>query len=191
MRDGRTQAAAPSPWVARFIEGVRSGGRVLDVACGGGRHLALGLARGLHMVGIDRDISTARDLVGAQGTGTVELISADLEDGSPPPFRGQIFDGVVVTNYLWRPILGDIVAAVSEAGVLIYETFSQGNERLGRPSNPDFLLRPGELLGAVGPRLRTIAFEHVRLTGPERIVQRICAVGPRHPWPTLDSPRAF
>jgi SAM-dependent methyltransferase len=174
--------------VARFIDGIAVGGRVLDVACGTGRHLALGLSRGLRMTGVDRDISGARALLAAAPPGRLDLVEMDIEDGRPFPFRGERFDGVIVTNYLWRPILPEIMAAVSENGVLIYETFGVGNERFGRPHNPEFLLRPGELLAAAKPPLRTIAFEHVRLTEPDRIVQRICAVGPDHRWPAADTP---
>jgi hypothetical protein len=97
-------------------------------------------------------------------------------------FLGRRFDVVIVTNYLWRPLMPAIVGAVADDGLLIYETFARGNERFGRPSNPDFLLRPGELLEAVRPRLTPIAYEHVRLEAPMRIVERICAVGPGHRW---------
>lgn len=187
MRDRKPQSGEPSAWVRRFVRGAGHGGKVLDVACGSGRHLRLGLELGFRMVGIDRDISAARVL----GSPRLELIEADLEDGNPFPLAGRQFDGVVVTNYLWRPILPDIVTAVAPSGVLIYETFGVGNERYGRPSNPAFLLRPGELLAAVQPNLRVVAFEHVRLTEPDRIVQRIAAVGPDHPWPAQEVPGAL
>lgn len=173
---------AASGWVVKHISGVRRGGVVLDVACGRGRHLRLALERGLAVVGIDRDLSGVRDL---EGVDKVELLQADLEDGRPPPFAGRDFDGVIVTNYLWRPILPAIVAAIGPAGVLIYETFGEGNGRFGKPSNPDFLLRPGELIEAVRGRLTPVAYEHATLTGPARIVQRVVAVGPLHPWLSL------
>jgi SAM-dependent methyltransferase len=169
----------PSAWVARFIQAVRAGGSVLDVACGSGRHLRLALDRGLEAVGIDRDLSLVADLQGRPG---LRLVAADLESGRPFPLAGMVFDGVIVTNYLWRPILPEIVACVGRDGILIYETFAAGNERFGRPANPEFLLRPGELLTVVAPRLTAIAFEHVRLSDPPRIVQRIAAVGPDHFW---------
>lgn len=172
-----------SPWVRRFLGGApRNAPRnapVLDVACGSGRHLRLALECGYDVIGIDRDLSGVADLQGRTG---VELIAADLEDGRPFPLSGRTFSGVIVTNYLWRPILPGIVGCVAAGGVLIYETFAVGNERYGRPSNPDFLLRPGELLDAVRGRLVPVAFEHVTLSQPERIVQRIAAVGPGHPW---------
>ncbi len=170
---------SPSAWVERFISGIPRGGKVLDVACGGGRHVRLALAHGYGVVGVDRDLTGVADLEGRPG---VELVAADLEDGRPFPFRGRSFAGVVVTNYLWRPILPDIVACVAADGLLLYETFALGSERNGRPGNPEFRLRPGELVEAVASRLVPIAFEHVTRIGPQRVVQRIAAVGSDHPW---------
>ncbi len=168
-----------SAWVVRFLHGIPPGGEVLDVACGSGRHLRLALSQGYTVVGIDRDLTGVADLKGRPG---VELIQADLETGNPFPLRGRTFAGVIVTNYLWRPILPDIVACVAPDGVLIYETFALGQEKLGRPANPDFLLNPGELVDAVRGRLVPIAYEHATLREPGRIVQRIAAVGQKHPW---------
>lgn len=186
MRDRTIDMAQPSPWVARFFGGIRQGGRVLDVACGGGRHLVLGAAAGRHMVGIDRDITQAR--ANTLGLADVEVIEADLETGGVFPVRPAAFDGVVVTNYLWRPILPAIVACVAADGVLIYETFAAGNEKYGRPSNPQFLLQPSELVDAVATQLRVVAFEHGFLPDPDRIVQRIVAVGFGHPWALSGAP---
>ncbi|MBL8567231.1 MAG: class I SAM-dependent methyltransferase [Hyphomicrobiaceae bacterium] len=174
---------APSPWVVRHLNGVPAGGTVLDVACGGGRHLRAALSAGLRAVGIDRDLAGCGDLVDMPG---VRLIAADLESGAAFPLSGTCFAGVVVTNYLWRPILPDIVGAVAEDGLLIYETFAVGHQ--GRPSRPEFLLRPGELVEAVAGRLVVMAFEHIRSGEPFRAVQRIAAVGQRHPW--LSTPPA-
>lgn len=186
MRDQSSIGLAASPWVRRFVTGVASGGQALDVACGGGRHIALLRAAGLEVMGIDRNIGQAaaqfRDDPG------VSLVEADLESGAAPPFAGHVFSAVVVTNYLWRPLLAAIVDAVSDQGLLIYETFAVGNERFGRPANPDFLLRPAELLDAVRPRLVPVAYEHVRLAAPDRIVQRICAAGRGHPWLVAGAP---
>ncbi len=176
-------AGAPSPWVGRYLAACEGEVTALDVACGSGRHLRLALAQGWRACGVDRDLSGVADL---QGRPDVELIAADLESGKPFPLLGRSFAAVIVTNYLWRPILADIVAAVAPAGMLIYETFAAGNERFGRPSNPDFLLKPGELIETVRGRLVPIAYEHARLTDPDRIVQRIAAVGREHPW--LDQP---
>jgi SAM-dependent methyltransferase len=152
---------------------------VLDVACGGGRHLGLARMLGHSVVGIDRDLAGLKDLAGAP---EIELIETDLESGEGLRLGGRTFDGVIVTNYLWRPILDEIVAAVAGAGILVYETFGAGNERFGRPANPDHLLRAGELVEAVHGRLTTIAYEHVTLADPDRVVSRIAAVGPEHSW---------
>jgi SAM-dependent methyltransferase len=176
---------AASPWVARFLSGVAPGGLVLDVACGGGRHLRLARALGLGVTGIDRDLAGCANLGGTPG---VELIAADLETGAPWPLAGRTFDAVVVTNYLWRPIFPDIVAAVARSGLLIYETFAAGNERFGSPRNPAFLLQPGELVERTRPALVPIAYEHVRLAEPDRMVARIVAAGPDHVW-LKDPPR--
>jgi SAM-dependent methyltransferase len=172
--------------VTAALCGVRPGGTVLDVACGSGRHLRLALERGLCVVGVDRTLDGVADLQGRPG---VELVAADLETGGAWPLGARRFDGVVVTNYLWRPILRDIVSSVGGGGVLVYETFAEGNGRHGRPSNPDFLLAPGELLAAVAGRLMPIAYAHATLDDPARIVQRIVAVAPDHDW-LIDPPKA-
>lgn len=174
--------APPSDWVMRFLPGVTPGGAVLDVACGSGRHLRAARAQGHPVVGIDRDTSAVTDLAGQAG---VEIIAADLEAGQAFPLENRQFAGVIVTNYLWRPILPAIAGAVAPDGLLIYETFAAGHEALGgRPSNPDFLLQPNELLGvALDGGLTVIAFEQVTLAKPRaRIVQRIAAAGTAHPW---------
>ena len=146
------------------------------------------LARGWQVTGIDRDLSGVADLA---ANASAQLLAVDLEAGRPFPVNQRGFTAVVVTNYLWRPILPDIVAAVADDGILVYETFAAGNECYGRPSNPDFLLQPGELVAAVSPTLVPIAYEHVRLRSPDRIVQRIAAVGRAHAWlrrpPLFDS----
>lgn len=142
---------------------------MLDIACGHGRHTRYFAQRGCRVTAVDRDQEAIASIAGI-----AEAIHADIENG-PWPFAGRTFDGVVVTNYLWRDLLPAIVAAVAPGGVLIYETFAAGNEAFGKPSRPDFLLQPGELLRAcVG--LHVVAYEHGRLDGPPRIVQRIAAV---------------
>lgn len=162
------RALPPSPWVVRFAPLIPAGGTVLDLACGGGRHARFLLARGHRLTLLDRELAGVADLADA-----AELIAADLEDGSPFPLAGRHFDAVVVTNYLWRPLLPAIVAA---GDLLIYETFAAGNARFGRPSNPDFLLRPGELLTAVAGRMRVIAYEDIEVAEPRpAMVQRLCA----------------
>jgi SAM-dependent methyltransferase len=170
-------AFEPSPWVGRFASLVPPGGRVLDVACGGGRHTRFFLAGGHPVTAVDRDTSGVADLrAGADVDVDVEVVEFDLEAGVPLPFRGRAFDGVVVTNYLHRPILSDLVAAVAAGGVLLYETFARGQERFGRPHRAEFLLEPGELLEAVRGVLRVVAYEDVVLDEPPRAVQRIAAV---------------
>lgn len=159
----------PSPWVQRWSALVREGATVLDVACGSGRHLRWFAQRGCHVTGVDRD-AAAVELLRALG----EIVVADIENG-PWPFEGRRFDAVVVTNYLWRPLLPAITASVAEGGALIYETFAMGNETVGKPSRPDFLLRPGELLQAAAG-LRIVAYEDGFLGAPERYVQRLAAV---------------
>jgi SAM-dependent methyltransferase len=163
----------PSPWVLRFAGRVPAGGRVLDLACGGGRHTRLFLELGHPVLAMDRDIAWVSDLAGRPDLETLEV---DLEDGRPFPLAGQRFAGVVVTNYLYRPILPALIESVAPGGILIYETFSRGNERFGRPSNPAHLLEPGELLEAVRGSLRILAYEDLDVEQPRpAAVQRICA----------------
>lgn len=162
----------PSPWVRRWAGAIPAGGRVLDVACGYGRHLRHFVSLGFAVVGVDRD---EQALAALRGLERAEVRVADIEAG-PWPFSPGEFDGVVVTNYLYRPIFPHLVGALRPGGVLIYETFALGNERYGRPGNPDFLLEPGELLRSVEP-LSVIAFEQGLVSSPKQaLVQRICAL---------------
>lgn len=158
-----------SSWVQRWAHLIAPGGRVLDVACGAGRHMRYLAARGHHVTGVDRN-PEALALVGD----CAETVLADIEN-APWPFADQTFDAVIVTNYLWRPLWPDIIRSVAAGGVLIYETFAQGNETVGKPSRPDFLLQAGELL-RVSVDLRTVAYEDGFETSPDRFVQRIAAV---------------
>ena len=161
---------APSEWVERWITLVRPGGAVLDVACGAGRHARLAARLGFEVDAVDRDVSLFGDRV--EG---VRLLEADIEAG-PWPYAGRRFDGIVVTNYLHRPLLPALVDALEPGGILIYETFAQGNERFGKPSNPAFLLSPGELIRIVEGRLRILAYEDLVVEKPRRAaIQRICA----------------
>jgi SAM-dependent methyltransferase len=160
---------APSAWVQRWSNLVPQGASVLDVACGSGRHLRWFAERGCRVTGVDRDATALEPL-----QGLAELLVADIENG-PWPLAGRQFDAVIVTNYLWRPLLPILVASLAEGGALIYETFAEGNQTVGKPSNPDFLLRPGELLQAT-QGLCVVAYENGFLDSPPRFVQRISAV---------------
>ena len=164
----------PSPWVVRHLGSLPDGGRVLDLACGSGRHARLLAARGHPVLAIDRDAVALAALADCPG---VETLVADLE-GSDWPLAGRQFAGVIVTNYLWRPRLPDVCALLASGGVLIYETFMVGNEAYGKPSNPDFLLRSQELRAlAAAAGLREIAFEEGYVATPKPALrQAICAV---------------
>lgn len=167
----------PSPWVVRFAELIPPGGTVLDVASGGGRHTRFFLERGYRVVAVDRDVSRIADLV---GNPQLDVVPVDLEKDEPFPFYDRRFEGVVVTNYLYRPLLTDLVGTVGPGGVLIYETYARGHERFGPPSNQDFLLETGELLEAVRGRLDVIAYEDAMVKEPRpAVVQRICAINRR------------
>lgn len=162
----------PSEWVMRWMHLIVPGGTVLDVACGEGRHARALAARGYQVCAVDRDAEALACLAGVNG---VTTLCADLE-GAPWPYGGQSFAGIVVTNYLHRPLMPRLMDSLAVPGVLIYETFAVGHERYGRPSNPDHLLKAGELLDMVRGRLRVMAYEQVVTTLPRpSIVQRICA----------------
>jgi SAM-dependent methyltransferase len=159
--------------VARWADRVPAGGRVLDLACGTGRHARYFAARGHPVEAVDRDPAMLARL---DGVGGVSTRCADLE-GGPWPYEGERFAGIVVTHYLHRPLFPHLLAALAPEGALIYETFAAGNERYGRPSNPAFLLKPGELLEVVRGRLRVVAYEDLIVSEPKpAAIQRICAL---------------
>jgi SAM-dependent methyltransferase len=176
----------PSPWVQRWtplIQGAAGAApRVLDLACGHGRHTRWLASQGCHVTALDRDaaaLASLQELSTDPGTGThprVDTLLADVENG-PWPLEGQQFDAVVVTHYLWRALWPVLLNAVRPGGVLIYETFATGNETVGKPSRPDFLLRHGELL-EVCAGWCVVAFEDGYLNDPPRYIQRIAAVRP-------------
>jgi SAM-dependent methyltransferase len=166
------QAVEPSAWVVRFAARLTPGSRVLDVACGHGRNARWLAQRGCRVTGVDVDASCAASLAAVPGT---EFVLADLETGSWPFVDGR-FDAVIVVHYLHRPLLPKLAAALAPGGLLIYETFARGNERFGRPRNPDFLLQPRELVTAFAP-LRILAFEDGYVASPQpALIQRIAAV---------------
>jgi SAM-dependent methyltransferase len=177
-----TPAYAPaSPWVRRFASLIRPQSRVLDLAAGGGRHTALLRELGHTVTAVDRDVSAlAADFA---DDSDCSIRALDLESGTPWTL-GRDYDGIVVTNYLHRPLFPSLAAALASGGILIYETFAMGNERFGKPRNPEFLLRPGELLIAFGTALAVIAFEQGMIEHPRpAVVQRIAAVKDRWPFP--------
>jgi SAM-dependent methyltransferase len=156
--------------VRRWAGFIRPGGAVLDVACGGGRHARLLARLGFEVDAVDRDPSLFADPPPG-----VRVLGADLEAG-PWPYPERRFDAIVVANYLHRPLMAVLTGALEPGGVLVYETFARGNERFGKPSNPAFLLAPGELLDAVAGRLEVVAYEHLVVEEPRpAAVQRICA----------------
>lgn len=161
----------PSPWIERFAPLIPPGGRVLDLACGKGRHARFFARRGHPVEAVDRDAAALAALAGVEGVTTRE---ADLE-GGPWPYYGEAFEGIVVSRYLHRPLMPNLLNALGAGGILIYETFMVGNERLGKPANPAFLLRPGELLELVRRRFTVVAFEQGEVAAPwPAVVQRIC-----------------
>lgn len=179
---------APSAWIVRFAPLVPPGARVLDLAAGQGRHARYLAARGAQVLAVDRDPAALAALHGLAGVSTRVL---DLETGDWP-LAGERFDAIVVTRYLHRPSFPHLRAALAPDGVLLYETFAQGNEAYGRPSNPQFLLAPGELLAVAGqagpdfPALTVVAFEQGVVTLPDgrsAVMQRVSAVGPQRRWP--------
>ncbi len=172
----------PSAWISRFAPLIPSGGTVLDVACGSGRNSRHLLKQGYHVVAVDRNTDAISDLWGDE---KVEIVTADLEDGSPWPFEGRVFDGIVTTNYLHRPLLKTLVRSLSPEGVFLYETFADGNQELRKPRNPDHLLKAGELIAFTQADLHIVSYEHgLKENQPlPGVVQRICAVNSQQDTP--------
>ncbi|MGZ8259109.1 MAG: class I SAM-dependent methyltransferase [Caldimonas sp.] len=163
------RATPPSPWIERWAHLIAPGGTVLDVAAGSGRHALFLAERGHRVTAVDHDVAAMAAL-----PSNIETVVADLE-GSAWPLASRRFDAVVVTNYLWRALLPNLLGALASSGVLLYETFAAGNETVGRPRRVDFLLGHGELLAAASG-LRIVAYEDGFLADPDRFVQRLAAV---------------
>lgn len=165
----------PAAWFQRFQPLIATGGTVLDVAAGGGRHVRYFADKGYTVTALDRN---AAPLAGFQARPNVDVIEADLEDGTAWPLAGRKFDAVVVCNYLFRSLFDDLIGALAPGGVLLYETFARGNEVYNRPRNPDHLLKSGELLALVEDRLQVVAYAHGIVETGEcpGVKQMICAV---------------
>jgi SAM-dependent methyltransferase len=165
--------SAPSQWVVRHSTRIASGGQVLDLACGNGRHAVWLAQQGYRVEAVDQDSTLLSGMIQFPN---IHLTTADLEAGTWP-YAAQQFDGIVVCRYLHRPLFPHIAEALKPGGVLIYETFMQGNERYGNPSNPDFLLQSNELLNVFSQWLTVLAFAQGEEQTPKpAVMQRICAV---------------
>jgi SAM-dependent methyltransferase len=160
---------APLPWIVHWADLVASDAAVLDLAAGRGRHALFFAERGNKVVAVDRDISRL------PAHANIEPLIADLEDGSPWPLSGRRLGAAVVTNYLHRPLMPALLDAIEPGGVLLYQTFMEGNERFGKPNRPEHLLRDGELLELVRDRFSVTAYEARLLRDPMAMVQRIAA----------------
>jgi len=162
----------PSPWIKRFAGEIKPTSSVLDLACGSGRHSLLMLELGHSVVACDINLSGLGIL---KRQDKLELVEADLEN-APWPFPERQFAAIIVTNYLYRPLFPQILAALAPGGLLLYETFAAGNEQFGRPLNPDHLLNRGELLSGILTGLTIIAYEDVTISEPRpAALQRVCA----------------
>lgn len=163
----------PSLWVTRFAPHIPANGRVLDLACGRGRNSRWLARQGFKVLAVDRNEEA---LSGLDGEDNIEIIHMDIEE-SPWPFADAVFDAIVVCRYLHRPLFPHLIASLASHGILIYETFMVGQETLGRPTNPAYLLQQDELLKAFSHDLRTIAFEQGCFHTPDPVyLQRICAM---------------
>lgn len=177
QRDIRKQTThtheVPSPWITEHATLISAGGRVLDLACGSGRHSIWLAQQGYQVDAIDRDASA---LAGMSHINNIHVHIADLEADEVYTFNHH-YDGIIVSRYLYRPLLNTLALILNPKGVLIYETFMLGNERYGKPSSPNFLLQPDELLDAYSPVLRIVAFEQGEVMQPRpAVMQRICAI---------------
>ena len=174
LKMANVKLQSPSEWVTRFSTLIAPGGEVLDLASGHGRHTKFLLENGFNVTSLDANISGLKKIADKN---RLEIIEADLEKCGSWPLGQRRFSALIVTNYLHRPLFPHIIAALKNNGVLIYETFAIGNQIFGKPSNPKFLLKPGELLTEVFGKLRIIAYEEGLFQTPKKSVkQRICAI---------------
>ena len=180
QRSNPHQALVPSSWVVRFASLIKPQGKVLDLACGYGRHARHLAGLGHSVLAVDRDEAA---LAALMRVAEIEIRAADLEQGTWP-FAALHFDAIIVTHYLHRPLFADLLAALQPDGVLIYETFAEGNAAFGKPTRPEFLLQPDELLRRFGAALRVVAYEQGQIASPfPAVIQRLCAIGRGRPWP--------
>jgi len=183
----RRKIAKPSPWVLRWSHLIDHDGSVLDLAAGGGRHGRVFLNRGNSVIFVDQSIEGLADL---RDHANALVLAADLENGGLWPLDGKTFDAVIIVNYLYRPLFPKIISSLKPGGVLIYETFAQGNEAYGRPRNPNHLLKCGELLERAHDTLHIIAYEHglVTTANMSGVKQRLCAVKVDHAAAAMEHP---
>ena len=161
-----------SSWIVKFAPLIKSQGLVLDLACGSGRHAKWLAQQGYQVHALDRDPTVTSSMQGIDG---IRITTIDLETVEPPTFEYS-YDGIIISRYLHRPLLSTLASLLKPGGILIYETFMQGNERFGKPSNPDFLLMLDELLNTYSPLLKVLAFEQGEVLEPKpAMLQRICA----------------
>ena len=180
LRAMHLQNTKPSPWVSRFVPLIKQGGLALDLAAGNGRHGRLLLNKHCRVIFIDQNTKALRDLEDAKN---IKIITANLEDGDDPfkklqALSGQLFDAIIVVNYLYRPLMNSLIDALAPGGIIIYETFARGNENFARPRNPDHLLRNGELLEYFSKTLQIVSYEHGQLDTADipGVKQRVCAI---------------
>jgi len=160
----------PSSWVIKYANYVPKNSKVLDLACGMGRHTQLFMGRGCHVTAVDIDTQGLQEFANSPNCQIVEMDIEQSEDW----LLSQDFNCIVVTNYLHRPIMKHLANALAPEGILIYQTFMSGNEKFGKPSNPDFLLKKDELMETFEDELEVIAFSQ-GLTSKPSMMQQICA----------------
>ena len=174
LDDNASRQPMPSEWIREHTKLISPGGSVLDLACGSGRHTSFLLKRGNNVTALDRDISQLKDV---PETKNLKILEHDLEGALRWPFAPQAFDGIIVANYLYRPLFSEIVKSLAPQGILIYQTFAVGNEKYGHPRNPQYLLSKDELLQVFGKRLHVVKYSHGLIKRPfPAVMQSICCI---------------